>query len=268
MLNSSAPGTGQTRFARSNRPIYTYRYPAIHGEKLAMKKKLLFAYLTLALLLAGCVTIQVPEEFKGSGVFEVVLVQPTGQTPAAAAQAASPTPAPTETPLPSPTPLLPTATPLPTQPPTASPTAAPLTLLVDVMINANCRTGPGVSYTVLRYLTQGIVVEVLGRNPTGSWWLVRETADEQPCWVTMRALAYTFEMAGLPVITPAAPAGGPVAQQDEGDERSRPGDTSGGAARPTSAPPPTKEPTEPPPTEAPTEEPYPPPPNDPPDPYP
>ena len=224
------------------------------------KTKTVLLYLFLAWLLAGCVTIQVPEEFKGSGVFEVVLVQPTAPTPiqaAQAAQAAQPTAVPTDTPPPT---LAPTVTPtsLPASP-TASPTPAALTVLIEVKLNANCRLGPGVTYPVARYLAAGLVVELLAQDSTGSWGLARETAADPPCWISLRALAEAPEIANLPVITPAAALpGAPASQPAQDDSRTRPGTNPGDSVRPTNAPPPPP---------APTEEPYPPPSN-PPDPYP
>lgn len=84
----------------------------------------------------------------------------------------------TATPSPSSTPLPPTAT--ATASPTITPTYAPPVLKINE--NTNCRSGPGESYKVLVVLKAGQSVDIVGRGPQDSYWVVKIPGKNDTCW--------------------------------------------------------------------------------------
>ena len=90
----------------------------------------------------------------------------------AEAEEAAPEPTPTPTPTVAPTPVpLPTATPTATltvtEPVTETGAVAP-----TVNVDANLRSGPGTSFAVSGGTVTGQVVNILGQNSTGEWYLL------------------------------------------------------------------------------------------------
>lgn len=135
--------------------------------------------------------------FLGMLIFSMLILVGCGNEPtpmATASQTAtvSPTPSLTSsaTPVPSWTPTL-TRTPTPSVTPTPTisltPTITPTPTFdypdVTVLMQANCRYGPGTAYLYSHGLFEGDHAEVNGRNPSGSWvWIQPENLDRH-CWV-------------------------------------------------------------------------------------
>lgn len=72
---------------------------------------------------------------------------------------------------------------LPTSLPSEIATAEEGSPSVRLMMNANCRSGPGLVYGVVTSFYQGVVVPIEGRNADSSWWLVRLPTRNR-CWVS------------------------------------------------------------------------------------
>ncbi|RIK42026.1 MAG: hypothetical protein DCC55_10075 [Chloroflexi bacterium] len=103
-----------------------------------------------------------------------------------------------------------TATPLPA---TVAPTATPVPPAVDTTVRVvsrglNLRSGPGAAYAILRSLTQGTTLDVLGQSRDAYWLYVR-IPDGTVGWV---ARPYTNFTGTAPVVeAPAAPPPPPTA---------------------------------------------------------
>ncbi len=123
----------------------------------------------------------------------------------ASAQAffATPTPTPSVTPTPSRTPtatatatatptftLTPSVTPTPTITLTPSITPTPTFAFPEgnVLMQANCRYGPGTAYLYSAGLYPGDHVEIHNRNYSGSWLWVKPDTVERHCWVSASVL--------------------------------------------------------------------------------
>lgn len=138
---------------------------------------------------------------------------------------------PTETTIPSETPTqIPTytatATLSPTPEATLTPTITPTYAIIraKVLQQANCRYGPGAPYLYKYGLFPDSVIEVFGRNETGTWVLIRAIGGTNPCWVKadlleMRGDVMSVEPTYIPL--PMSPYYGPVTNvsaQRDGDE--------------------------------------------------
>ena len=90
-----------------------------------------------------------------------------------------------------------TATPAPpaTATITPSPTLGPP--VFTAAVNANCRTGPGLVYGVVRVLVAGSTSSIVGRNAASTWWVV---TDGPQCWVSGSTGAPSGDLSGVPVI--------------------------------------------------------------------
>lgn len=104
----------------------------------------------------------------------------------------SPSPSPSPTPVPTSTPTL---TPTETQTPTITftptinltPTITPTATFdfpdVTVLMQANCRYGPGTAYLYAHGLYEGNHGEVNGRNYSGTWLWIKPDNLDWHCWV-------------------------------------------------------------------------------------
>jgi len=82
------------------------------------------------------------------------------------------------------TPLPPTDTPTATLSPTPVFTSTPLMPQISVSVATNCRVGPGKAYDRVGALLVGQFAEVVGRNPTGNYWFIRNPSSSTGfCWV-------------------------------------------------------------------------------------
>lgn len=82
----------------------------------------------------------------------------------------------------SPLPPSPTSLPTLTAPPAF--TATPEIPIISVSVDTNCRSGPGILYPRVGILLVGETAEVVGRDPKGEYWYIRNP-DQNPeyCWV-------------------------------------------------------------------------------------
>jgi hypothetical protein len=101
------------------------------------------------------------------------------------------------------TPELPTITPTVTLTPTPIFTATPLVPLISVSVATNCRLGPGKVYDRTGALLVGETAEVVGRDPTGNYWFIRnpDVANDF-CWLWGEYATLTGNYAALPLMTP------------------------------------------------------------------
>ena len=82
------------------------------------------------------------------------------------------------------TPETPTLTLEPTLTPTSAFTATPSTPLISVSVDTNCRTGPGAIFERVGILLVGETAEIVGREPKGEFWYIRNPDDASGfCWV-------------------------------------------------------------------------------------
>jgi len=105
-----------------------------------------------------------------------------------------------------PVPELPTFTLEPTFTATPDYTSTPMTPLITVSRDTNCRVGPGAVYERVGVLLVGEVTEIIGREPKGEFWYVRNP-DEGPeyCWLWGEYGTITGNIYTLLLYTPAAP---------------------------------------------------------------
>src|SRR5687767_4187927 len=89
-----------------------------------------------------------------------------------------------ESPIPTFTPELPTFTPTATLSPTPVFTATPVIPQISVSTPTNCRMGPGKVYDRVGALLLDEVAEVVGRDPVGNYWYIRNPRDSNGfCWL-------------------------------------------------------------------------------------
>ena len=99
----------------------------------------------------------------------------------------------------------PTATPLVVLSPTAVFTSTSVSNVPQVSVSTptNCRVGPGIAYERVGGLQVGEVAEVVGRNATGNYWIIRNPErPNQFCWLWGQYATVTGNTTALPVYTP------------------------------------------------------------------
>jgi uncharacterized protein YraI len=97
---------------------------------------------------------------------------------------------------------MPTLAPTATLPPTATITPTYATPLLKISEDTNCRTGPGQDYEIVTVIKAGKQVEIIGRPPTGNYWVVKNPANSNPCWVWGEYATPSGSIHILPSITP------------------------------------------------------------------
>ena len=111
-------------------------------------------------------------------------------------------------------------TPIPTftftpEPPTLSPTATlspaplltstPLVPMISVSKDTNCRVGPGAVYDRVGALMVGETAEVVGRDPTGRYWYIKNPDHANTyCWLWTEYATLSGNVSVLPMYTPPA----------------------------------------------------------------
>ena len=100
------------------------------------------------------------------------------------------------------TPSTPTFTPSATLSPTPVFSSTPLVPMISVSVPTNCRVGPGKVYDRVGGLLVGQVAEVIGRNPNGNYWYIRNPSRDGFCWLWGEYATVTGNFAALPVFTP------------------------------------------------------------------
>jgi hypothetical protein len=94
-----------------------------------------------------------------------------------------------------------TATPVPSRTPT--PTFLPAAQRPTVVIATLCWLGPGPVYEVSSAVKVGQIVDLLGRDLNGDWWIIRGPIYHDPCWVMRDTLRIdpSFNTASLPIFS-------------------------------------------------------------------
>jgi len=120
----------------------------------------------------------------------------------------------TPTPLPLPTqPAVdPSSTPIPIETlltfelPTVTPTQTPtLVLAIPKTGPVNCRSGPGISYTVMSELPVGRQAEMIGKSADLAWWYVKNPSDPSTyCWLASDFIVTQGNVDALAVVSPPA----------------------------------------------------------------
>ncbi len=95
----------------------------------------------------------------------------------------------------------------------APPTPLPLQTVVTsqfpvVASDALCWRGPGPEYEVVSTILHGTQVPLLGRGVISGWFIVRNPAYGDPCWLQASALQFPtgYDVSALPVFNPPATA--------------------------------------------------------------
>ncbi len=97
----------------------------------------------------------------------------------------------------------PSLTPSPTLSPTPEFTSTPTIPLVSVSVDTNCRSGPGQVYDYLGGLYVGQTAEVYGKDPSGNYWYIRNSAAPGGfCWLWGQYATIVGSTALLPIYTP------------------------------------------------------------------
>ncbi len=68
--------------------------------------------------------------------------------------------------------------------------------------NIQCRSGPGPNFRVLASFTPGTVLNMLGKDPSGNYWLVKDPNSSAVCWLLTVDGTPGGSFASLPVVTP------------------------------------------------------------------
>lgn len=103
------------------------------------------------------------------------------------------------------TPELPTATQTPTETLTPTPVFTSTSVIpqISVSVPTNCRVGPGKVYDRVGALLVGEVAEVVGRDPIGNYWYIRNPDQTNGfCWLWGEYATLTGNITILPVYTP------------------------------------------------------------------
>jgi hypothetical protein len=112
-------------------------------------------------------------------------------------QTAAPTHTPTVTDTPTPQ-YTPSITPTPSRTPTPSlvPTFAPIA--AKVLVQSNCRYGPGAAYLYEWGLFPDVRVDIVGRNDIGTWAYVEPWTYFDRCWVKSEFLEIRGDLRDAP----------------------------------------------------------------------
>lgn len=104
------------------------------------------------------------------------------------------------------TPESPTLTLEPTLSATPDFTPTSETPMISVSVDTNCRVGPGAIYQRVGILLEGETAEVIGREPRGEYWYIRNP-DEDPenCWVWGEYATVTGNLLPLLFVSPPPP---------------------------------------------------------------
>ncbi len=85
----------------------------------------------------------------------------------------------------------------------STPILTPGVVQVYVSVPTNCRTGPSVDYPRVGGLQLDQVANVVGRNATGDYWIIRNPSRaSETCWLWERYATVVGDTSALPVFTP------------------------------------------------------------------
>jgi len=104
------------------------------------------------------------------------------------------------------TPAPPTSTLEPTLTATAEFTPTLETPMISVSVDTNCRTGPGAVFQRVGMLLVGETAEIVGREPRGEYWYIRNPDDGlEFCWVWGEYATVTGNTLPLLFLSPPPP---------------------------------------------------------------
>ena len=87
--------------------------------------------------------------------------------------------------------------------PTDTSTPTPSVPMISVTVNTNCRFGPGSIYDYLGALLEGETAEIVGRDPSGEYWYIRNPDDPAHfCWLWGEYAQPVGNFGSLPILTP------------------------------------------------------------------
>jgi hypothetical protein len=89
----------------------------------------------------------------------------------------------------------------------------PVDKLWKIMMNANCRGGPGTNYNEKGFAPKGFSAKIEGRNEDGMWFRLID-AGGTSCWVSKIALEVPADWESLPVLGYPAPPPPPKPQEE------------------------------------------------------
>lgn len=85
----------------------------------------------------------------------------------------------------------------------STPILTPGVVQVYVSVPTNCRTGPSVAYPRVGGLQLDQVANVVGKNATGDYWIIRNPSRaSETCWLWGRYATVVGDTSALPVFTP------------------------------------------------------------------
>jgi uncharacterized protein YgiM (DUF1202 family) len=82
------------------------------------------------------------------------------------------------------------------------PTPTPASVSLQVRVDTNCRTGPGIPYNIVTVFRIGQTGEVIARNAAGTYWVIKNPTNAGHCWVWGKYATLTGPTASLPVWSP------------------------------------------------------------------
>jgi len=158
----------------------------------------------LVSMLATVLSVAVTSCGSALALFATQTPTPTMTPTATRTPTSTPTPTSTLTPTVTDTPSV---TPTPTITPTPTPSPTPTFDFPDgsVLVQANCRYGPGTAYLFSAGLYPGDHVEIHNRNYGGTWLWVRPDTVPRHCWVAASVLEIQGNVRTVSVYFPALP---------------------------------------------------------------
>ncbi|MEW6713211.1 MAG: hypothetical protein AB1403_25550, partial [Candidatus Riflebacteria bacterium] len=86
---------------------------------------------------------------------------------------------------------------------TVTPTVPPLPPVVSAKEQANCYSGPGENgYNLIATFENGDQMDVVGRDSSGTYWIVMDKNSNKGCWVESRYISIQGEVGALPNLIP------------------------------------------------------------------
>jgi len=81
------------------------------------------------------------------------------------------------------------------------PNQTPQPISGEILVNANCRAGPGIDYPITNSPRQGQLVNIQGRNSTSDWYLIYLPNESSGCWISADLIQNDQNDAELPVLS-------------------------------------------------------------------
>lgn len=86
---------------------------------------------------------------------------------------------------------------------TVAPTVTPLPPVVSAKEQVNCYSGPGENgYKMVATFESGEQMDVVGRDASGTYWIVMDKKSNKGCWVESQYISLQGEAGSLPYLIP------------------------------------------------------------------